>query len=126
MEITRRSLPDGLELAVKGRLDAYWADHLTNALDEVIRDGVVRLSLDLSGIVYLSSGGITALVVAHRELSRVGGAMRLARLSEAVRSTLEMAGLLDLLVLQPQEPAAVGASGPRRRHRGGSARGLGC
>ncbi len=111
MEITRRSLPDGLELAVKGRLDAYWADHLTNALDEVIRDGVVRLSLDLSGVVYLSSGGITALVVAHRELGRVGGAMRLARLSEAVRSTLEMAGLLDLLVLQPQEPAAVGASG---------------
>ncbi|MDX1384623.1 MAG: STAS domain-containing protein, partial [Thermoanaerobaculia bacterium] len=112
MEITRRSSPDGLELVLEGRLDAYWAEHLTSTLDEAIRDGAVQLSLDLAGVRYLRSGGIRAILIAHRELERVGGALRLGRLSEAVRSMLEMAGLLDKLALQPVEPTPVAE--PRR------------
>ena len=38
MEITRKTGTDGLELAVEGRIDAYWADHLTAALDDAIRE----------------------------------------------------------------------------------------
>ena len=72
MEITRKTGTDGLELVVEGRIDAYWADHLTAALDEALRGGADRISLDLHGVAYLSSGGIRALLVAYRELGRVG------------------------------------------------------
>ena len=111
MEITRKTGTDGLELVVEGRIDAYWADHLTAALDEALRGGADRISLDLHGVAYLSSGGIRALLVAHRELARVGGALRIVRPSSAVKSMLEMAGLLDLLVLSPTEPKAIAARG---------------
>src|SRR5688500_3851742 len=43
MEIIRREGADGLELAVAGRLDAYWADHLTAALEEAINAGAGRI-----------------------------------------------------------------------------------
>ena len=111
MEITRTEGPDGLDLAVTGRLDAYWADHLTNAIDEAIRGGAHRVALDLAGVGYLSSAGIRTLLVAHRELARVGGALRIVRPSDAVSGMLEMAGLLDLLVLRPTEPAPIVAHG---------------
>lgn len=119
MEITRRTLPDGLELVVSGRLDAYWADHLANALDEEIRGGIARLALDLSQVVFLSSAGIRSLLVAHRELDRLGGALRVVRPSEAVQSMLEMVGLLDQLVLHPDEPAAVAVEGRAAELPGG-------
>jgi anti-anti-sigma factor len=111
MEITRKTGTDNLELVVEGRIDAYWADHLTAALDETLRGGADRISLDLHGVSYLSSGGIRALLVAHRELGRVGGSLRIVRPSSAVKSMLEMAGLLDLLVLSPTEPKAIAARG---------------
>ena len=95
----------------KAGIDAYWADHLTAALDEALRGGADRISLDLHGVAYLSSGGIRALLVAYRELGRVGGALRIVRPSNAVKSMLEMAGLLDLLVLSPTEPKAIAARG---------------
>ncbi|HEX2466251.1 MAG TPA: STAS domain-containing protein, partial [Thermoanaerobaculia bacterium] len=117
MEITRKTGTDGLELVVEGRIDAYWADHLTAALDEALRGGADRISLDLHGVAYLSSGGIRALLVAHRELRRVGGALRIVRPSSAVKSMLEMAGLLELLVLAPTEPKAVIASHGRQLER---------
>jgi anti-anti-sigma factor len=111
MEITRKTGTDGLELVVEGRIDAYWADHLTAALDEALRGGTDRISLDLHGVAYLSSGGIRALLIAHRELGRVGGALRIVRPSIAVKTMLEMAGLLELLVLSPAEPKAIAARG---------------
>ena len=111
MEITRKSGTDGLELAVEGRIDAYWADHLTAALDDAIRSGAGRISLDLHGVAYLSSAGIRTLLVAYRELGRVGGALRIVRPSNAVKSMLEMAGLLDLLVLSPSEPTVAAVHG---------------
>jgi anti-anti-sigma factor len=111
MEIIRREGADGLELAVAGRLDAYWADHLTAALDEAINAGAGRITLDLQGVGYLSSAGIRTLLVAYRELGRVGGSLRIVRPSDSVVSMLEMAGLLDLLVLSPTEPARIEAHG---------------
>ena len=120
MEITRKTGTDGLELAVEGRIDAYWADHLTAALDDAIRSGAGRVSLDLHGVAYLSSAGIRALLVAYRELGRVRGALRIVRPSNAVKSMLEMAGLLDLLVLSPTEPKVAEARGNKIERSEGS------
>src|SRR5207249_2409487 len=36
MEITKQQAGEFTEMIVKGRLDGYWADHLTKALDEVV------------------------------------------------------------------------------------------
>ena len=48
MEIDERQLEDSLELAVRGRLDFYWADHLAARLSDVIQKGHHRLRLNLS------------------------------------------------------------------------------
>ena len=54
MEITRSAGDNWTELAITGRLDGYWADHLDASLTETVRDGHHRLRLDLARVTFLS------------------------------------------------------------------------
>jgi anti-anti-sigma factor len=98
MEIRRQRIGDVLELEIQGRLDGYWADHLAQSLDDAVREGTRNLRLNLSEVSYLSSAGIRVLVRAHKQLSAIQGSFSVSAPSEAVRSILELTGLMDLLV----------------------------
>jgi hypothetical protein len=41
MEITKQSAGQFVELVIRGRLDGYWADHLTAALEDVFVAGPI-------------------------------------------------------------------------------------
>src|SRR5262245_5202872 len=98
MEIRKQRVGDVLELEVQGRLDGYWADHLSQSLDDVVREGTRNLRLNLSGVSYLSSAGIRVLVRALKQLSAIQGSLSVSAPSEAVRSILQLTGLMDLLI----------------------------
>jgi anti-anti-sigma factor len=98
MEINKQRLGDVLELQVRGRLDGYWADHLSQSLDDAVREGARNLRLNLSEVSYLSSAGIRVLFRAHKQLSAIQGSFSVSEPSEAVRSILELTGLMDLLI----------------------------
>jgi anti-anti-sigma factor len=97
MEISKQHVGDALELQVRGRLDGYWADHLSQSLADVIREGARNLRLNLSEVSYLSSAGIRVLVRAHKQLSAIQGSFSVSEPSEAVRSIIQLTGLMDLL-----------------------------
>ena len=103
MEISKQYTSRGLELRVRGRLDAYWSDHLTKSLAEVIREGTDHVTLNLSEIVYLSSAGIRVLIQTHKQLKNIQGLLVVSNPSEQVTSVLKMAGL-DSLLLAPSRP----------------------
>jgi anti-anti-sigma factor len=98
MEITKQRVGDTLELQIQGRLDGYWADHLAQSLEDIVRDGARNLRLNLSGVSYLSSAGIRVLVRAHKQLSAIQGSFSVSEPSDAVRSILQLTGLMDLLI----------------------------
>ncbi len=106
MEITRHSAEGWVEVGVKGRLDGYWADHLTKALEEVIRGGGHRIRLNLSQVTYISSIGIRVLVQTYQQLQNIHGKLHVTQPSEAVKRVLEMARLGEILM-----PADAGAPG---------------
>ena len=108
MEISKKQTGEVLEVEVKGRLDSYWADHLTSALDASIQEGSHQITLDLSQVDYLSSAGIRVLVRVYKQLKGIDGALRVARPSPAVKKILTMSGLTALLAPETKtEPAAV-------------------
>lgn len=109
MEIVRRTHGEDLELAVEGRLDGYWAQHLSTAIDEVLREGTHHLRLNLAAVSYISSAGIRVLLATHQQFAAVEGEVRVVEPSAAVRQVLELAGLAAMLAgggLPPTEPAA--------------------
>lgn len=84
-------LPDVHIVALHGELDIASADGLADALVEVVSSNVV---VDLSGLTFMDSSGIAALVLArNRKLAKGGREFVLTRPREIVRKTLEIVGL---------------------------------
>ncbi len=102
MEITRVERAGLPELLIAGRLDSYWARHLAEAVDELMREGIHRARLNLSQTAYISSAGIRVLVQGFQQFGALGGSLLVAEPSPAVRQVLELAGLGALLA----QPAA--------------------
>jgi anti-anti-sigma factor len=110
MEITRHQEGAVLELRVAGRLDAYWADHLRDELQEAIRGGAHQIQLDFSGVTFLSSAGLRALLTGYQQLSAIQGSLSVVRPSPGVQQVLEMAGFDELLVAEAPPPPAPGGT----------------
>lgn len=110
MELTKRQSSAGLEVTVAGRLDSYWADHLTTTLEEVVQQGSHDITLDLAQVDYISSAGIRVLVSTHQKLSAIQGRLRIANPSDTVVKILNVSGLAGLLLRS--EPGALTAAAP--------------
>ncbi len=110
MELSITHSGEFAELAVRGRLDAYWSNALASALDDLVRDGHHRIRLTMAEVAYMSSGGIRVLLKFHKQLQRINGALVVSQASEAVRSVLELAGL-QVLLRAHEAPPSDAASG---------------
>jgi anti-anti-sigma factor len=110
MEITSQPIDGFMEVSPKGRLDGYWADHLSAALEEIMRQGHDRIRLNLREVAYISSMGVRVLVTFYKKLSAIEGAFVISEPSPFVTKTLDMMGLLKTLMSDAppakQEPAA--------------------
>lgn len=98
MELTRTLSARGLLLGVDGRIDGYWSDHLDVALDEAVREGHHRITLDCEKVNFISSAGIGVLMKHHKELTHIGGAFVLVNASQPVRKVLQISRLSELLL----------------------------
>jgi anti-anti-sigma factor len=105
MEITRQSTGRFTELIIKGRLDGYWADHLTGALEEVVRSGADHVRLNLAGVGYISSMGIRVLVKFHEQLRGINGSLLVSNPSEPVKRVLQMMHLGKFLISESADPS---------------------
>jgi anti-anti-sigma factor len=97
MEITRQRLDNAFELKAKGRLDAYWAGHLSDEVAEVLREGARSIRLNMKEVEYVSSAGIRVLFQTYKQLKDIQGTFAVSEPSEAVQSVLELAGVAELL-----------------------------
>lgn len=99
-------------LALRGRLDINWADHLAAVAGEVMRGGHHHLRIDATGVEYISSAGLRALIRLHKELAAVHGSFLVSAASPFVDQALRMSGMAWLLAPsgdeteQPAEPSA--------------------
>ncbi len=115
MEVTTQQQGEFLVVALEGRLDAYWADHLSRSLDDSVSSGGHRIQVRMSGVSYMSSVGIRVLLRFYKQLESIGGSLRVVEPSEPVRSVLRMAGLETLLGSAATPPAQdPSQAGPQR------------
>jgi len=99
MEIEKISASSGVILKLKGRLDAQWADHLGQALEEVIRQGDHQISLDAAQIDYVSSAGVRVLLIYYKRLQNIGGRLAVVNPSKQALALLTMSGLRNLMTM---------------------------
>lgn len=101
MEITSQRIGDIVEVKAKGRLDGYWADHLSKALEDIMRQGNHRIRVNMSEVSYMSSMGIRVLVQFYKKLSAIQGSFAVSEPSDSVKKVLEMVGMGMLMPAAP-------------------------
>ena len=111
MDIESRQEGRQRVVAVAGRLDGTWADHLTHRLETELREGHHDLVLDLQGGQYISSAGVRVLLVVHRQIRQLDGRLRVRQPSDAVRKVLQLTGLTSMIDAPEDSPAVEAPSG---------------
>lgn len=94
-------LSDKLEytqiLEIIGRLDSDHADMLAEQAQAALSQGRVHLIFDLSGVSFINSAGLRALVQTIKGAQASGGSLILVNPSESVQRALELVGLDSVL-----------------------------
>ena len=83
-------------LEITGRLDTTTAPNLESVINELPED-TKELIFDMSGVEYISSAGIRALLAAYKKMNLNQGTMRIEKVNDMVREVFEMTGLLEML-----------------------------
>jgi anti-sigma B factor antagonist len=95
----------GVLVAVRGEVDSSSAPVLAHHLDVVLESSPSAVTVDLRGVTFLDSAGLSTLAMAHRRAEVRGGRVRVVASSRAVVRPLQITGLWELLSAeQVEEP----------------------
>jgi len=117
MQITKVQRGEIVEVRITGRLDGYWAEHLSTALADVVREGGHQIRVNLADVSFLSSAGIRVLVQCFKQLRAIDGSLAVWHPSQHVSEVLKLAGLHDLLVSTDFAAPTAGSTAPSPARR---------
>ncbi len=107
MEIAEQCAGGVTILEAKGRIDSNTAKVFENRLAELIKPGRTRLIVDLKNIIYISSAGFRALLVAGRLAEDSKGVLALCTLSTEVQRLFDLGSFTDLFMIYPSREEAI-------------------
>jgi anti-sigma B factor antagonist len=94
-------------LPLKGEIDLHVSPSVTASLNAMIEKKPKRLVVDLSGVTYIDSAGLAALIEAMQKVEGYGGKFLLAGLQETVRSIFEISRLDRVFQIFPDADTAL-------------------
>jgi anti-sigma B factor antagonist len=106
-----RGAPDQLKIAVEpdskgirvrlvGEVDLATVPELDQLLDELAGNGHSRLLIDLEGVAFMDSTGITSIFRAQRSADANGHRLTVRRGSPQVQRLFELTGMADQLTFE--------------------------
>ncbi len=106
MNVTARAAGLVTVLEVSGEIDGQCAPAFVDqVLASLAPEG--RLLLDMAGVTFLSSAGLRALLLAHREAADRRARLVLAAVSEDLRTTMTATGFLKFFTIRETVEDAV-------------------
>ncbi|MFE9989783.1 STAS domain-containing protein [Streptomyces sp. NPDC005381] len=105
LTITRRDAATGPVLEIVGDLDYASAPDLTQALDALTLTDGHLLVLDLAGLDYCDSSGLTGLLAARNLATEHGARIALAAVPENTTRILSITGLDRVFTMHPDASA---------------------
>lgn len=110
MEAIEKPYKRCLLVKIEGRIDHDTAPTLEKRFERIFKKGQYKLVVDLSGVDYISSAGLRALVSALKEARRFNrGDVRLAGMSPKLEAAFHLVGFHHLFQMFPQVVDAVGS-----------------
>lgn len=83
-------------LEVTGRIDYETAAEFAGVMEGLVRQTEAEVLVDLSRVVYVSSSGLRALLIAARKMDAAGKSLVLSGLNDTVREVFDISGFTGL------------------------------
>lgn len=115
MDLATRRFGNTIVLSPAGRLDHAAADGFQGALQaqmEACIAGQDLLVLDLSGVSYIASIGLRALMIASKQAKAKGGTLVVAALQPIVKEIFEISRFTAIFTIFPSVRDALAAISP--------------
>jgi anti-sigma B factor antagonist len=93
-------------LPLHGEIDLHVSPQIAASLREMIARKPGQLLVDLSGVSYVDSSGLAALIDAMQRVQQYGGKFGIVGLQETVRSIFEIARLDQVFQIFPDLESA--------------------
>ena len=87
-------------LVLSGELDVVSAPELQQHLDEVLAEQHERVMLDLTGLTFVDSAGVSVLIKAKQAAEASGRTLVLRRPTEQLERVFALVGLADWLAVE--------------------------
>ena len=84
-------------VALRGDLDYGTGHLLRREVLQTIGQGAVKITVDMRGVNFIDSSGVSAVVMSNLTARAAGATLRVAGAPYPVRRTLEVCGLGELL-----------------------------
>lgn len=104
VQVTLDERPEGIIVFVAGPIDASTLTEVSAMLTEAQRDGRT-LYVDLSGVTFIDSRGLGALLAANERAREGAAALRIHAPSDAVRRLLTISGVTAVIIEADELPA---------------------
>ncbi|WP_435748128.1 STAS domain-containing protein [Nocardioides sp. SYSU DS0663] len=98
---------DWAVVQARGEIDLATVGAFRTALQDLMVEGAVQVAVDLSGVSFIDSSALGALVAAHRRARGLGGSLAIAGPQPPVARILELTGLDRVLRTHPTVRAVV-------------------
>lgn len=97
---------DGAELVtIRGDFDLYSSGDFFAEMSRKLEGGARRIRFDFSGVSYLDSSGVGAIIKLLQISRKVGGELRFRGIGGSPRKVLRMSNILSLMTEDSQENA---------------------
>lgn len=101
LHIDHTAVDDIRVVTLRGEIDHDVTNQLTEALLAYGSVTMPRTVVDLSGVTFMDSSGINALIAAHQGMSGAQGWLRIAGAQASVLRVLELVGLDQVIGCHP-------------------------
>ena len=107
MKIETLTERGALVVVVTGRLDAVTAPAYVERLREELAGGARRLVMDCSGLEYVSSAGLRAILLVSKDLTRIGGTEVYCGLQQQAMEIFKMSGFASIIQIHDTRDTAL-------------------
>jgi anti-anti-sigma factor len=109
MDVSEQQVGRVWVVTARGRLDGATSGQFVQRVEALVTGSQPRLLVDFSGVEFVSSAGLRAVLALVKKVKAVQGALALCAVQPAVREVLEITGLAGMIDIHPERAAALTA-----------------
>jgi anti-anti-sigma factor len=109
MEIRDESIGATSVVTAVGRLDGGASAAFAEKIGGLIANPNPNLLIDLTGVDFVTSAGLRAVLLLVKKVKAIGGSFALCGVQESVREVLDIAGFTGMLDIYPARAGAIAA-----------------